>query len=172
MGSIRRDVGDARPVGATAASRIVYPGLAVLLCWQFQADTGASQRDDPDLGHTDVLRDLHRMSGKVLGGLAGQQIDLHPRRRPGIRRHHSRSVQRLAAGHRVFGACQPALSQAVLNASDQKLDFGPRSVSDPYGGQLRSPGTSRDQTTPTSSTSSSDGGKVSIWNGPFIDSDS
>ena len=68
-----------RPLGATAASRIVYLELAVLLWWHFQSDTGASQRDDPDPGHTKLLRDQRRVSSKVLGGLARQQIDLDPR---------------------------------------------------------------------------------------------
>lgn len=126
------------------------------------------QRNHPDLGHTDVLRDLRRVSSKVLGGLARQQVDLHPRQRPGIRRHHPWSVHRLAANDGVLGAYQSTASQAVLNSSDEQPDPGPRSVSNPCGSQLRPPGTSRDETTPTSSTSSSDGGKVSTWNGPFM----
>ena len=58
------------------AMRALYapwrPELAVRSCWQFQADMGASQRNHPDLGHTDVLRALRRVGSKVLGGLARQ----------------------------------------------------------------------------------------------------
>ena len=43
------------------------PLRAVTLCRQFQPDTGAPERDYPDLGHTEVLRDCRRVCSEVLG---------------------------------------------------------------------------------------------------------
>jgi hypothetical protein len=98
------------------SSRLVRttPLRALALCWQFQSDTGAPERDYPDLGHTEVLCDGRRVGSEVLGGLAWRQVDLHPPWRSSVRRHHSGSVHRLAAGAGVLGATQPAPNETVL----------------------------------------------------------
>jgi UTRA domain len=145
--------------------------LAVLLCWQFQANPRASQGNHPNLRHTDVSGDLRRMDGKVLGGLARQQVDLDPRRRPDPRRHHPGTVHRLAATG-AFGAYQSTPRQTVLNSSDKQLNAGPRSVLNPCRGQPRPPGTSRDETTPASSARLSNDGNVLARKRTFIASDS
>jgi hypothetical protein len=57
----------------------------VALGWQFQPDTGAPERDYPDLGYTEVVRDRRSVCGEGLGGLARQQVDLYPSWRSGVR---------------------------------------------------------------------------------------
>src|SRR3954466_15305034 len=101
--------------------RRTTPLQAVALCWQFQSDTRAPERDYPHLGHAEVLCDRWRVCSKVLGGLAWQHVDLYPPWRSGVRQHHSWRVHHLTAGDGVLGATRPTPNETVLHALDEQL---------------------------------------------------
>jgi hypothetical protein len=63
---------------------ILLPGITVDLQlpnspWfvqQLQPDQGGPERDHPDLGHAEVVRDRRGVFGEVVGRLAGQGADI------------------------------------------------------------------------------------------------
>jgi hypothetical protein len=125
-----------------AGHSLARPLRTVALCWQFQPDAGAPERDYPDLGYTEALGERRRVGSEVLGGLAWQQVDLYPPGRSGVGRDHSGDVQRVAAGDGVLGATEPRFHEAVLHAPDEELVRRLSFVSHPCGRQPAPPGTS------------------------------
>jgi hypothetical protein len=59
------------------------------------------------------------VGSEVLGGLAGQHVDLDPAWRLSVGCHEPGSVQRFLAGAGVLDAMQPAPSETVLDTPDK-----------------------------------------------------
>lgn len=119
---------------------------------QFQANTGASKRDDPDLRYTEVMRDSRRAGPEVVGGLARQQVELEPAERSNVCRDHSWRMYCLVTGSGVFGAAKAAPGQAILHTLDQERDPPLKFVSC-SGSNHCPPGSDRDEMLPAASAS-------------------
>jgi hypothetical protein len=88
---------------------------------QFQPDQGGPERHDPDLGHTEVVRNRRGVGEEVLGRLARKDLDVQPLRGPGIYRDHLRNVHDLTAGDAVAGVGQPEPGDDILHTLGELL---------------------------------------------------
>lgn len=77
-------------------------GASGLAGWQFQSDAGTSPRDDPNLGHAQLVGDRRHLSSKIFRGLARQQVDLDPGHWSSADRYHLWSARTVCPPARVY----------------------------------------------------------------------